>query len=282
MPLTGRPRNEIIASSHAREKDSLVYEYSGTAIVSYGVGSNVSELRLETTGQFEFDIRNSEDMPRNTAYSPGADGIYRMDRAPNSLSQVTAIYYNDDLFETLQSSLMAEANWNAVQKDKAHNRVLKEVVSPSVTEKFTEVAPHYLATSQQWVLRARKEFPDGTSTHVRLTELGRGLQRVIVPLLLFEATKPSIGLWDDIEAGMHPSLLENVLKWLFKKDWQMVISTQSIDVLSTMAKIRPKDTQVIMLSKSADDLLSYKILDMESFADLIDAGQDPRQIVNLL
>jgi hypothetical protein len=180
----------------------------------------------------------------------------------------------------LKNALATESNWRVIEKSRAHNSVLRDVISPSITEKFTEVVPHFL--DQQWILQARKEFADGTSSYVRITELGRGVQRVIVPLLVFEATNSSIALWDDIEAGMHPLLLEYVLKWLFKKDWQMVLATHSIDVLSAIATIEPKDSQIIVLRKSPDDILSYEILNMEDFLTLMESNQDPRRAESLL
>lgn len=112
--------------------------------------------------------------------------------------------------------------------------------------------------------------------------LGQGVQRVIVPLLIFEATNPQVILWDDIEAGMHPSLVENVLKYLSKKDRQVVLSTHSIDVLSALAELEPRDSQTIVLRKSADDVLSHEILDMNSVRSLIDSNQDPRKAADLL
>jgi energy-coupling factor transporter ATP-binding protein EcfA2 len=278
-PFSDSTRVQAIASCHGKLGDSLVYGYSGTAVVTYGVGSNMIGMRLETNGHFQFETRSPEEMPQNIVYSPGSDGIYRMDRATKSLSQVNAVYYSDDFYDILRTSMVGEANWKSIEKTRAHNRVLKEVINPSITEKFTEVVPHYVG--QQPVLQVRKEFPDGTSSYVRITELGRGIQRVIVPLLLFEATNPSVGLWDDVEAGMHPSLVEHVLEWLFKKDWQMIISTHSIDILSTIAELEPKDAQLILLDKSADDLLTYKIVSSDEFSKLVGSGQDPRRMVDL-
>ena len=279
VPLTNRRRMEVLKGYHGYRADFFTYGYSGTAMISYDVGSSTSSLFIESSGEASFKTSNRADVPDGSGYRAEGGG-FRIGKPPTSLSDVITSYYSDELHELLQDSMTAESNWKVVEKVRAHNKVLKEVISPSVTEKYTEVLPHFL--DKHWILQARKEFPDGSSSFVRLTELGRGLQRVIVPLLYFEATNPNIALWDDIEAGMHPSLLENVLRWLFRKDWQMVMSTHSIDVLTAIAKIQSNDTQIIMLSKSSDDLLSYKILNMDSFTDLIDTGQDPRGIVDLL
>jgi AAA15 family ATPase/GTPase len=283
MSLTDGNRLDVIKSCHEGQSDSLVYGYSGSATITYTVGGDSSKLCLRSNGEFHFETRNEKDRSDVGTISV-SDGIYSLSNATKSLGEINAGYYADDFYESMQRNLMAEANWNIVTKSRAHNRVLKEVISPSVTEKFTEVLPpHFLLSSQRWTLEARKEFPDGTSGFVRLSELGRGLQRVIVPLLVFEATNPSIALWDDIEAGMHPSLLDNVLKWLLKKEWQTVMSTHSIDVLSTVAKLEPKDSQIIILRKSPDDVLGYQIMDMQSFNSMmIDSNQDPRLAADAL
>lgn len=279
MPFVGQTRFSYITRSHRNQNDSLVYGYSGTATLSYTIGQHSSNLVLDSTGNWRFQTRNSEDVPKNIGYNPTEDGMLSFGATPMSLSKVRAGYYHDDFNELLQTSLTNPSTWNTIVKSRAHNRVLKDVVNPSVSEKFTEVLIHGVGGA---ALQARKEFPDGTSTYIRLSELGSGLQRVIVPLLLFEGMSPSIILWDDIENGMHPTLLENVMKWLFKKDWQIVISTHSIDVLNCLADLNPKDAQVVILRKSPDDVLGYEILDMEQYETVIGSNQDPRQITNLL
>lgn len=282
MPLADRARSQVLADCHNGRSDFLIYGYSGTAIVTYKVGRvglDTSQLHLKSDGQFSFKTKNENDIPQGTGHRI-VNGTYEIRTATTSLSQVNTNYYSDDLYDSQLRRLTEESNWKLIEKGRSHNRVLKEVISPSLSEKFTEVLPHHLGN--QMILQARKEYANGNSGWVRLSELGRGLQRVIVPLLLFEATNPSIALWDDLEAGMHPSLLENVVKWLFTKDWQTVISTHSIDVLSAMAEVPPKDAQIIILRKSQEDILSYEILDMDSAVDLIQSNQDPRKMANLL
>lgn len=279
MPFLNQARSAIITLPHKSQPDSLVYGYSGSATLSFTVGPYSSNLVLESNAHFHFETPTREDVPPNLGNIPVVNGMYtapQFTSAPKSLSQVRAAYYNDDFHELLQNSLLDPANWSAIVKSRAHNRVLKDVVNPSISEKFTEVL------AGQVTLQARKEFPDGTSTYIRLNELGSGLQRVIIPLLLFEATNPSIVLWDDIENGMHPTLLEHVMKWLVNRDWQVVISTHSIDVLTCLADLSPKDAQVIILRKSADDVLSHEVLNMEQYETVIDSNQDPRQITNLM
>jgi AAA15 family ATPase/GTPase len=280
MPLTETSRADNIKSYHRMQTDFFVYGYSGSAALIYTIGGQSSDLILETDGKFHFETRNAEDAPTNRIYSRQSKGTIALDQAPVSLSKITTSYYNDYMQDFFQGVLTREKNWKAVEKTRAHNTVLREIISPSVSDKYTEVVPHFLG--QNWILQARKEFSDGTSSSVRLSELGQGLQRVIVPLLLFEATNPRIILWDDLEAGMHPSLLENVLTYLSKKDWQIALSTHSIDVLSVLAELRLKEAQVIVLRKSADDVLTHEILDMDSVSSLLDSNQDPRKTADLL
>lgn len=63
-------------------------------------------------------------------------------------------------------------------------------------------------------------------------------------MLLLEAVKPKIVLWDDFEVFAHPSLIETLLKWLTEEDWQVVLSTHSIDILYALLSIK-KNTRKI-------------------------------------
>jgi predicted ATPase len=97
---------------------------------------------------------------------------------------------------------------------------------------------------------------------------------------LIGALHPSLLLIDDFEVGFHPSLIKIFLEWLKEKDWQTVISTQSIDLLDKLTEVKPSNTTILQLHKSQDDILSYKSLDLEQLEDLLDANTDPRLLVN--
>jgi len=241
-PISMMTRADVVKSSHFGQTDSFVYGYSGVAELIYSVGGFGSTLFLQTDGKFHFEITNRNDVPKNRVVQSDsrADKPIVLDQAPISLSRIITSYYSAYLNDSWQETLCVEKNWKSVEKVRAHNKVLREVISPAIAETFTEVVPHYLEPARRWILQARKEFPDGTSSWIRLSELGEGLQRAIVPLLIFESTNASVILWDDLEAGMHPSLVESVLRYLSKRDWQIVLATHSIDVLAVLADLEPQ------------------------------------------
>jgi AAA15 family ATPase/GTPase len=163
-----------------------------------------------------------------------------------------------------------------VEKTEAHNKIMTEVINKCMDEEFTEV------TIQFERLVVRKQYPDGISAHIRIDDLGDGVKRAITNLLYLEAINPKLVLWDDFEASMHPTLSKATIEWLAKKDWQVVMATHSIDVLSQLLEVKPEDMQVLLLSKSSDDVLYAKRLGLDELEDVMEANQDPRLLVDLL
>ncbi|MEM4302534.1 MAG: AAA family ATPase [Candidatus Caldarchaeum sp.] len=260
LPMTSFSRLNFIISQHNSRTDSLVYGYAGQATLTFQGD--------EANAKYEIDTQTK------LVQHVITDSIFE--------SRNVSCYTSPDVYRFIQNELVRENTWKALEKTRAHNYVVRDVINPAVSDKFTEIIPQFLQKEGIWILQARKEFPDGTSAYIRLSEIGAGVQRVIVPLLWFEAAKPSIVLWDDIEASMHPSLLENVLRWLASKDWQIVISTHSIDVLHTLTDVGPKHMQVITLSKTPDDILMRRTLTLDELQTFIEHGTDPRRLADLL
>ena len=104
-------------------------------------------------------------------------------------------------------------------------------------------------------------------------------------MLLIESLNPNIILWDDFEIFAHPTLIREVLKWLAEGDWQVIMSTHSIDVLYELINLKDvlsEDASILQLYKTKDDVLKYNVLTLEELEDLILANQDPRLLVDLL
>lgn len=78
--------------------------------------------------------------------------------------------------------------------------------------------------------------------------------------------------------------LENriLFKWLKEKDWQTVLSTHSIDVLYELLEVNPKNTTLIQLKKTADDILHHSPLTLNELEDLIDSNSASRLLVDSL
>jgi len=165
---------------------------------------------------------------------------------------------------------------NKLMKQGSHVKVAK-LISKCVEDNFTEV---YLDT-----MKLRKELPDGNAFYIHIDDLGDGIKKAVRVMLLLEAVKPKIVLWDDFEVFAHPSLIETLLKWLTEENWQVVLSTHSIDVLYALLNTEIKnreDVAIIQLAKTSDDVLTFEKLTLDDLEDLIMANQDPRKVVDLL
>ena len=135
-------------------------------------------------------------------------------------------------------------------------------------------------------MKIRKELPNENFFYIHVDDLGEGVKKAIRVMLLVEALKPKIILWDDFEISAHPSLIESLMKWLAKGDWQVVLTTHSIDVLYELlnlkGKVNPDDITVLQLAKTKDDVLIYEKLTIDDLEDLLLANQDPRRVAELL
>ena len=120
------------------------------------------------------------------------------------------------------------------------------------------------------------------------SDLGDGVEKAIKVMLVLETLKPKLVLWDDFEASAHPSLIKILLRWLIEKDWQVVISTHSIDVLYELVDMKDEaknvnpDVTILLLEKMKDDVLVYEKLSLDDLEDLIIANQDPRMVAKVL
>lgn len=163
---------------------------------------------------------------------------------------------------------------NKLMKQGSHVKVAK-LISKCIEDEFTEI---YLDT-----MKLRKKLPDENAFYIHLDDLGDGIKKAVRVMLLLEAVKPKIVLWDDFEIFAHPSLIETLLKWLTEEDWQVVLSTHSIDVLYALLNIKHReDVTIIQLAKTANDVLTFEKLTLDDLEDLIMANHDPRKVVDLL
>jgi predicted ATP-dependent endonuclease of OLD family len=275
LPLSGYTKLDYTIMPHQGKPASLIYGYAGFATIDYIYSEGTVTIKLEENKRFTFEWKDSEKRIHKSYAEPSV--FLEGEPAGRIFKSYTSCYYSGWYHRFLYDKLLQDENvWRTIEKQRAHNRVVKELINPSVADTFTEILIY------KDTLHARKEFPDGTSSYIRIFELGDGVQRVIIPFLWFEAAKPRIVLWDDLEASMHPSLIENVLRWLAEGDWQVVISTHSLDVLSALTYVRPPSGQIIILRKSADDMLDYQTLSIDELETLIESNTDPRKLADLL
>lgn len=183
----------------------------------------------------------------------------------------------ESLFKRIIELLGKEENWVGVEKSDAHTNVVTDFINKCIDEDFSEVTPKFKGT-----LYLRKVPPNAKAFHVRVVDMGDGIEKVVSILLWLETVNPRIILWDDFETSMHPSLIKAVLTYLNSKEWQVVLSTHSIDALMEIIDLQPKDAKIILIKKDSEANLHHKSFTLEEIETEINAKRDPRKLVDLL
>ena len=256
----------------------LTYKYTGRAEVSYELSTKNGVLRAKveiTPSQASLLMEEAgRYRPMGleaTAKRFRSSGLVGPGASMGELSNLVLFIPSSDAFLRRLVKGIYD-NFDLVEDTGAHNRVVREVVNRCVDEEFTEVVP------VKEELRLRKEYPNGVSFHVRLEDMGDGLERAISVLLWLEVLRPRLVLWDDFEANMHPSLIGEVLRWLDGHDWQVILATHSLDVLYRLVETWPRDAQVVLLHRTADDVLRASYKGLEELDRALEARQDPRYL----
>jgi predicted ATP-dependent endonuclease of OLD family len=264
--ITERERYYFIRNLHSGK--SLVYGYSGTAKLKYIVDGRDFKITVD-----DGDAKTDKDYSASKLAE-----IFKVNQ--DEIQSISIFIPNCTQFiRQLEKYIEREEVRNRAVKLGANVSVAK-AVSECIHEEFTEVIPETLSV--------RKEKPDGNVLYIKLSDLGDGVEKAIKVMLVLETLKPKLVLWDDFEASAHPSLIKILLKWLIEKDWQVVISTHSIDVLyelvelKDIATIDSEDVAVLLLEKTEDDVLVCEKLNLNGLEDLIIANQDPRIIAKVL
>ncbi len=249
--------------------DSLVYGYSGNAEMKYNVNEYPCIIEIMSDGTSNSSVNDEEvDIPKH---------VSKILKISERNIENISIYIPNDTKTLDRYAEYISSIENEIVKSGANKRVA-EFVNQCIDEKYTEV----LWTREG--LSCRKERPDGSPLYIKLDDLGDGIKRATIIMLLLEAHSPHIVLWDDFESASHPTLIRAQLEWLSKKDWQVVLSTHSIDVLYQLLDIEigPADLQILQMRKLNDDTLVYESLTIDDLDDLMNANADPRRLVDAL
>jgi energy-coupling factor transporter ATP-binding protein EcfA2 len=259
-------------------RNSLVYAYSGEAKISYEVNEKPWETELDEEGGISLLIAQVH-VERHGDLSSAATAVAEALNIKPDLEYIRRLVFfipNSTTFlGTLRQRLKEDKYWNFVVKQHAHFETADKI-SECVDDKYTEILIYKEA------LCARKELPKGGPFYIKLEDLGDGIKKAVAVMLFVNAFNPHVILWDDFEASAHPSLIKMLLKWLSSKNWQVVLSTHSIDVLDRLIEVKPKDAKIIQLKKTSEDILLHKELTIEEMEDLMEANQDPRLLVDAL
>ena len=259
-------------------KTSLVYGYSGTATITYNLNGKVWVITIGENSNFyptlEIDGASNSNFAIQVA---DALNIPKVEGFPSKINDKVFFIPTDSGFvNSMFNALTSEQYRNLITKIGANVNVARELVNKCVDDKYTEI----LFTPD---LSARKERGEGKPPmYIKVKDLGAGIEKTVVIALWLEALKPSLVLWDDFEGSAHPTLIRVLLEWLSKKPWQVIISTHSIDVLTSLLEVRPKEAKVIELKKTDSDVLLHEDLSLEQLEDIIETSQDPRKLVDSL
>jgi len=280
LPYANDTRSGILEKMHGG-KSSLIYGYSGHAILTYKIHDKTWTLKVNSDGTAELEIEGMETNqmlqdPANAVAKALDISTHRVRIAEEVNNQVFFIPSDTQFMNNLLLKLSEEQNRYRVMKTGAHARVARELINKCVDDSYTEIlfAPE---------LSARKELGEGKPPlYIKVKDLGDGVEKVVLTALWLEAISPSLILWDDFEGSAHPALIKLLLEWLSKKRLQVVMSTHSIDVITSLLEVRPKDLRVIQLKKTNDDILIHEDLTLEELEDIVDTSQDPRRLVDSL
>ncbi|MHC1610875.1 MAG: ATP-binding protein [Candidatus Methanospirareceae archaeon] len=270
-------------------RKSAIYRYAGSASLEFKVKA---KIRKAKPGVYTADLPPLDEIKEKACHVEISEGGIRFSVEEKEVNANTccerlgiegerakdfvAFVPNDSTFlRDLGQKLRIK--WPSIEKSGAHVRVVKEIINESVNETFTEIIV------REDELYARKEV-NGIPFYVKVRDLGDGVKKILSVLLWLEACSPELVLWDDFEASVHPTLIKLVLEWLVKKDWQVVITTHSIDTLLKLLEIdtENKDSSIILLQKTPGDILLHKRHTLEELEDFVMANQDPRLLPDLL
>jgi len=233
--------------------ECLLYLYEGTSKIDFKLDNQIILTFKIEMNQIEESYDN-----KNIAFNPQTLVLY----IPNETSIINAM---ENRIEDLNYVITKKGIHISVAK--YLNKCVDDVYSEIILVK---------------PILIRKVFSNQNTAYIKLKDLGSGAEKLIKFMSLIGALNPSLLLIDDFEVGFHPSLIKIFLEWLKEKDWQTVISTQSIDLLDKLTEVKPSNTTILQLHKSQDDILSYKSLDLEQLEALLDANTDPRLLVDAL
>lgn len=251
---------------------NLVYLYSGRAELKYN-GGDIKIGLNEKGGMDSFEMNGRDFETKRESPDAGIEKSRKYFGIKRGVGEkFSALIPNSTEFiDKLDKSI--EDYQNKIMKSGAERSVATKI-SECVSDNYTEVITD--------TLKLRKELPDGNAVRIKLSDLGAGAKKAVKLMLLLNVIKPKLVLWDDFETSAHPGMIKILLEWLSKGDWQVVLSTHSIDVLEKLLEIKPHDLNILNVTKSRDDILSYKTLDIYGLEDLLGINQDPRLITDAL
>ncbi|ADC68763.1 hypothetical protein MFS40622_0063 [Methanocaldococcus sp. FS406-22] len=255
---------------------SLVYKYEGTAELEFDINLDNKfykwKINIESDGIVNVFKDNKKCVRVEGKFleflidnqKPAVSD--NIEKVPIDNLEIVYFPYDTTFIKTLDNFL--SNNEQKILKENIHTKVA-EAISKVLDERFTEI----VLKKDGWYLRRED------ASYIHVNDMGDGVKKVVRTMLILELLKPKLILWDDFDTAMHPSMIKNLLSYLSKGDWQVVISTHSIDVLYYMLDLEDvDDIQVIALKKDERDILGHRTFTIDDIEDIIDANLDPRYV----
>lgn len=264
-----RPKSRSLEELHSGS-NCLVFGYAGQANIKYTVLEKELEVILKTK-----DITDPDIILGGDSWDDSLTGLaneFNLD--DQNLENLSLFLPNDDRAFRAYTEYLRD-NEPLVIKNQANSRVVK-FVNKCIDDVYSEVF------WKEGGLHSRKLLENGNPMYVKIPDLGEGVKRAILSMLLLETVSPGIVLWDDFGSTDHPSLVRAELDWLSQKNWQVFLITHSIDVLYELLRARIPDTVVLQVSKSPDDRLIWNPLSIDDLQGLVNAHADPRLLAETL
>lgn len=258
-------KRDFLLRLHPGIPSRLLYLYAGKSNLEYDLTNII--MRIEITHKnFDTYLGGQKKIPPVRI----ADALGT--KTGNLEDYVIFIPDAMDILDRLESQIKYLKE--LITKRGAHIK-LAEILNEFANDEYSEIV--FLDP-----ISLRKLYPNNTTAYLRLAELGSGAEKVIKIMALLEVSSPKLVIIDDFEARLHPTLIKLFLKWLKNKNWQTVISTHSIDVLYHLVDINPRDSTILQLNKSNDDILTHRVLTLDQLEDYLNANTDPRLLVDTL
>ena len=243
---------------------SLIYGYTGEGKVSYKIRGKSLEITFNTR---ESKVKTGEQ---------AITKLFGVKDEDELMKAVLLLPNSTEFLHALANRLREEGEWAKVEKSGANVLLVRDLISKVVPDRFTD------ATIRFNSIVLRKELPDGRVIYIKASDLGDGVERILIYGLWLEAHRPKVVLWDDIEASAHPGLIEAALSWLASRDWQVVLTTHSYDVLERLVALEPEGASVVVLRKGPDDVLEPKRLSLDELREMMESHVDVRRVVDII
>lgn len=250
---------------NGNNKNSLIYGYSGSAKINANINSKQFSIQLYDRGSIETLFDGKKDIALS-------DITGLLNNSEQELFTFSFLILNEKDTNRKYCEYM-QYKKNEIIKKGANTSVIT-LLNKYVDDNFTEIFWN------EGELSVRKVKDNEFPIYIRLDDMGEGIKYAIVLMIIIEAFKPKIVLWDDFGSTIHPSFMSAMLKWLIEKDCQIFISTHSIDVLNEITSLENnKNTKLFTLRKE-NDIIYHNELTVDDLENLLNANTDPRRLVD--